>query len=402
MSRAQSAVGYLRVSTREQGRSGLGLAAQRREIEAFAAREGFSIRSWYQDVHTGAGKDALLLRPGLATALTVAQGARCPLVVARLDRLSRNVHFIAGLMEHQVHFVVARLGRDCDEFTLHIYASLAQQERKLMSERARAAAQVARSRGRKFGFELRSKAWRQHLSVLGNAVLVQEALDRAQRYRVHLEWALRQPGLDGGPISFRAAAEKLNERGLESPTGHRWRGHQIQRMVRRLELPHPPGYLKNEVVRARVEALWRERPDCTAAQVVARAGLEHPLGRKRAGVVLKAVRRAAAKGNSVQDTVGWRVDRWTSLRIRIGRILKRHPEFTGRQVIEKLNTGNVNPAEPPVRLKWVWQVMGEYHWACRRPSQQAQRKGRRFFPLWRPRDRRRKAHPSIPARRTSR
>ena len=93
MSHAQPAVGYLRVSTREQGRSGLGLAAQQREIESFAASEGFSIRSWYQDVHTGAGKDALLLRPGLATALTQAQTARCPLIISRLDRLSRNVHF---------------------------------------------------------------------------------------------------------------------------------------------------------------------------------------------------------------------------------------------------------------------------------------------------------------------
>jgi DNA invertase Pin-like site-specific DNA recombinase len=65
----QAAIGYLRVSTREQGRSGLGLAAQRHEIEAFGAREGFSIRSWRHDVQTGAGADALLLRPGLAAAL---------------------------------------------------------------------------------------------------------------------------------------------------------------------------------------------------------------------------------------------------------------------------------------------------------------------------------------------
>jgi len=65
----QAAIGYLRVSTREQGRSGLGLAVQRHEIEAFRAREGFSIKSWHQDVQTGAGADAILLRPGLATAL---------------------------------------------------------------------------------------------------------------------------------------------------------------------------------------------------------------------------------------------------------------------------------------------------------------------------------------------
>jgi DNA invertase Pin-like site-specific DNA recombinase len=74
----------------------LGLAAQRFEIKAFGVREGFSVRSWYQDVQTGAGADALLLRPGLAGALKEAQAARCPLIVAKLDRLSRNVHFITG------------------------------------------------------------------------------------------------------------------------------------------------------------------------------------------------------------------------------------------------------------------------------------------------------------------
>ncbi len=93
------AIGYLRVSTREQGRSGLGLAAQRWEIEAFGVREGFSVKLWYQDVQTGAGTDALLLRPGVAAALKEAKSAQCPLIVSKLDRLSRNVHFITGLME---------------------------------------------------------------------------------------------------------------------------------------------------------------------------------------------------------------------------------------------------------------------------------------------------------------
>src|SRR5258707_9159748 len=155
----KDAIGYLRVSTREQGRSGLGLTAQRYDIEAFGAREGFRIKSWYQDVQTGAGKDALLLRPGLAEALKSARASRCPLIVSRLDRLSRNVHFITGLMEHKVHFIVAALGRDCDEFTLHIYASLAQQERKMISERTKAAISVAKARGKKRGLAKCSKAW---------------------------------------------------------------------------------------------------------------------------------------------------------------------------------------------------------------------------------------------------
>src|SRR5258708_7025256 len=98
----QAAIGYLRVSTQEQGRSGLGLAAQRFDIAAFGKREGFSVRSWHQDVETGAGVDTLMLRPALAAPLKEAKSARCPLIVSRLDRLSRNVHFISGLMEHRV------------------------------------------------------------------------------------------------------------------------------------------------------------------------------------------------------------------------------------------------------------------------------------------------------------
>ena len=81
----------------------------------------------------------MLVRPGLATAIKQAKAAHCPLIVSRLDRLSRNVHFITGLMEHRVHFVVAELGRDCDDFTLHIYASLTEQERKMISECIKAA-----------------------------------------------------------------------------------------------------------------------------------------------------------------------------------------------------------------------------------------------------------------------
>lgn len=75
----KDAIGYLRVSNKEQGRRGVGLAAQRHEIERFALQEGLEVRSWHQDIQTGGGADALLLRPGLAQALKVAKSARCPL-----------------------------------------------------------------------------------------------------------------------------------------------------------------------------------------------------------------------------------------------------------------------------------------------------------------------------------
>lgn len=248
-----NAIGYLRVSTREQGRSGLGLAAQRREIQVFAAREGYSINSWYQDVHTGAGADALVRRPGLATALIEAKAVRCPLVVSKIDRLSRNVHFITGLMEHHVHFIVAELGRDRDDFTLHIWASLAEQERKLISERTKAA--LARTK-KKLGMHAHSKAWQRRVRTLAQRARDKAAMERAEAYRMHLEWALRQPGKYGRPISLRAAADKLNGRNIESPMGGRWWGPAIMRMGRRLGLHHPLATRRRPVMQKHRDMRW--------------------------------------------------------------------------------------------------------------------------------------------------
>ena len=182
------------------------LAAQRDEIEAFGAREGFSVKAWYQDVQTGKGADARQLRPGLATAPKEAKAARCPLIVSRLDRLSRNVHFISGLMEHRVHFMVAAFGKDCDAFTLPIYASLAEQERKMISERVKAAVAIRKRKGEKFGLQLHSRAERRKITALAHEALSRAATERAEAYRPLIEWALRQPGMSGRPISFRAAA----------------------------------------------------------------------------------------------------------------------------------------------------------------------------------------------------
>jgi DNA invertase Pin-like site-specific DNA recombinase len=96
------------------------------------------------------------------------------------DRLSRNVHFITGLMEHRVHFIVAALGRDCDQFVLHIYASLAEQERKLISERNKAAAAVRKLKGTQFGLHTVSKAEQRRISALSRAAQTKAAMERAE------------------------------------------------------------------------------------------------------------------------------------------------------------------------------------------------------------------------------
>jgi len=353
-----AAIGYLRVSTREQGRSGLGLAAQRNEIEAFAGREGLTVQSWHQDVQTGAGKDALLLRPGLVAALKASRLSKCALIVSRLDRLSRNVHFISGLMEQQVHFMVAGLGKDCDHFVLHIYASLAEQERKMISERIKAA--LARTK-KHLGLRhprMQSKAFRRRLQRLAAASLHQLAIQRAEASRVHIEWALNQPGLYGRPITVTWAARKLNEQQIPTPMGGHWSSENIRIMAARLGLPAPPTFVKFPVLRVRVRAIWRKHPDFSAAQVIESMGPAHFVEEQRVWKILRECRELAAKNSLSQKRVGWQLDRKTAARIRISAIWKRYPEFTAKQVMAKLGHKH------SVGVPWVQKILRE----CRRGS----------------------------------
>ena len=137
-------IAYYRVSTQKQARSGkkglgLGLEAQREALERFAQANGLQIVAEFTEIETGKGADALELRPQLASALNMARKRKCSVAVAKLDRLSRDVHFISGLMVHRVPFIVAELGANIDPFMLHIYAALAQKERALISERTKVA-----------------------------------------------------------------------------------------------------------------------------------------------------------------------------------------------------------------------------------------------------------------------
>ena len=146
-----SIVAYLRVSTQKQGASGLGLEAQRQAISRFAEAERYQIADTFTEVETGKGADALERRPQLAAAIKAARKAKCPVVVSKLDRLSRDVHFISGLMAQRVPFIVTELGADTDPFMLHIYAALAEKERRLISERTKAGLAAAKARGVKLG-----------------------------------------------------------------------------------------------------------------------------------------------------------------------------------------------------------------------------------------------------------
>jgi DNA invertase Pin-like site-specific DNA recombinase len=147
----REAIAYYRVSTERQKRSGLGIEAQRAAVERFAEAEGIPLVAEFVEAESGKGADALD-RPHLAAALALARQCKCHVVVAKLDRLSRDVAFISGLMAQRVPFIVAELGADADPFMLHLYAALAEKkERRLISERTRAALAQRKAQGALLG-----------------------------------------------------------------------------------------------------------------------------------------------------------------------------------------------------------------------------------------------------------
>jgi DNA invertase Pin-like site-specific DNA recombinase len=125
----ESAIAYYRVSTKQQQRSGLGIEAQRATVTRFAEAERLTIVAEFVEIETGKGADALDRRPQLAAALAAARTAKCSVLVSKLDRLSRDVAFVSGLMAQRVPFIVAELGRDADPFMPHLSAALAEKER---------------------------------------------------------------------------------------------------------------------------------------------------------------------------------------------------------------------------------------------------------------------------------
>jgi len=212
---AKSVVSYIRVSTERQGRSGLGLEAQREAIARFAKDQGYSIAKEYTETETGKGADALERRPQLAAAIKHARKLKGPVIVAKLDRLSRDVSFISGLMTHKVPFVTVELGADTDPFLLHLFAALAERERRIIGERTRVALQAAKARGVKLGGT--------NAQSIANR---EDAMRRAEQLRPILT--------ELADLSANKAAAELNHRGLATPKGGRWHALTVMRLRQRL------------------------------------------------------------------------------------------------------------------------------------------------------------------------
>lgn len=217
----KQAVLYRRVSTREQGKSGLGLDAQSDAINRFCQAEGFEIVDAYQD--TASGKDDLTMRPGLAGALDRARRLKCPVIVSKLDRLSRDVAFISGLMARGVPFIVAELGADTDPFILHLFAALSEKERALISQRTKAALAAKKAQGFRLGN-------RTNLAV-AQARGAAANVAAADAFAVKV-WSLIRSLRDQG-LTLSAIAEKLNSMAVPSARGGVWYPTTVRNMLTR-------------------------------------------------------------------------------------------------------------------------------------------------------------------------
>ncbi|WP_242222083.1 recombinase family protein [Shinella zoogloeoides] len=208
---------YTRVSTAEQGKSGLGLEAQERDIHLFL--QNFSETPWeiigeFQDVQSGKVDD----RPELMKALQLARKEKAELLVAKLDRLSRDVEFIARAIK-QATIRVASMPH-ADNFQLHIYAALAEQEREFISKRTKAALQVAKERGRQLG-GLRDKTMKRNEAI-------------QEKARAEAEKAMKIVGpLRSAGQTLAAIAGTLNDMEVKTSRGGQWTAMQVKRVLDR-------------------------------------------------------------------------------------------------------------------------------------------------------------------------
>jgi DNA invertase Pin-like site-specific DNA recombinase len=223
------AMAYMRVSSREQGKSGLGLEAQQEAIRAFAAREGIDVVSWFREVESAKRvSDTLAKRPQLAAVLDAARALRVPVLVSKLDRLSRDVHFISGLMAQRVEFVVTELGRQTDPFVLHLYAALAEKERQLISERTKAGLAAAKARGKILG----NPNWVRDGNPRGGSG---EAASAKARERAQVLRRTYEAAKASGAATYQQIADYLNETGVTTPRGKSWYPASVQRLEHLLE-----------------------------------------------------------------------------------------------------------------------------------------------------------------------
>jgi DNA invertase Pin-like site-specific DNA recombinase len=211
---AKQFIAYFRVSTDRQGRSGLGLDAQREAVLRHLAGVGGMLRGEFIEIESGKRND----RPQLAAAIMAAKKAKATLIIAKLDRLARNVYFVSGLMESGVDFVAAD-NPHANKLMVHLLAAFAEHEREQISQRTKDALAAAKARGIRLG--------RNGAERLAPAYRL-AAIERARKIAPILA-ELKSAGL-----SARQIAAELTARAIPTPAGGRWHGQTVLRMIARL------------------------------------------------------------------------------------------------------------------------------------------------------------------------
>ncbi len=211
-------VTYYRVSTQRQGKLGLGLDAQKQAIEDYLNGGNHKILKEFTEIETGKGGNALDRRPVLKEAIEYAKKHNAKLLIAKLDRLARNVHFISSLMESNVDFEIADMP-EANALTIHLLSAVAEYERELISKRTKEALLVAKRRGIKLG--------NPNLKA-DNKKRKQQAQKFAENLRATLE------GYKASGLSQRAMCNELNQVGISTARGGKWSLMQVQRVMNRL------------------------------------------------------------------------------------------------------------------------------------------------------------------------
>lgn len=218
---------YLRVSTVRQGRSGLGLDAQRVATDAFVAQRGAQVLQSFTEVESG----KLSTRPELAEALHLARMTGATLLIAKLDRLSRNAAFLLALRDSGVRFVAADMP-DANELTVGIMALVAQQEREAISKRTKEALSAAKARGQRLGNPNGAAALRK--AGKGNQAALMAISREADSHSERLR-ALVAELVSTGVRSLGAMASELNAREILTRRGGKWHKSSVRNLLARLE-----------------------------------------------------------------------------------------------------------------------------------------------------------------------
>ncbi len=211
-------VAYFRVSTDRQGKSGLGLEAQRKSVLDYLDGGRWTLIAEFTEIESGKRNE----RPELAKALAACKKQKAKLVIAKLDRLSRNLAFIAALMDSGVEFTAVD-NPHANKLTIHILAAVAQHEREIISARTSAALQAAKARGKSLGNPKLSEA-RRHAEAAKK--------ERADRYSANILPVIRE--IQGSGIkSLRGVARALAARGIPTARGGAWTAVQVSDILRR-------------------------------------------------------------------------------------------------------------------------------------------------------------------------